>query len=497
MSVQSQSVFTQGSTLRHILVMSSTSAIGLLALFIVDLVDMYFLSLLGQAELAAAVGFAGTLLFFLTAMSIGLQIGVGALVARSEGGSDRLLAQRYCSSGMIYSFCLAALLSFFCWFYLQELLVFLGAKGKTLDYALVYCQILLPSSALLAIAMCAAAVLRSLGDAKHSMLATLGGGAVNALLDPIFIFSFGWGIEGAAAASVVARLAIFLIAFSYLIKKHHFLSWPKSAFILGDIKSVNRVALPAMLTNLATPLGSGYVMKAMAEFGDDAVAASAILGRVIPVAFAGLFALSGAIGPIIGQNAGAHLFVRVRATLLNAVMVNIAYCLTIWLILYFSRDWIVALFSAEAVTAELINFYCVYLAGLFIFNGLLFTSNASFNNLNKAHYATVFNFSRALLGTIPLVYWLSGEYGAFGVLAGELLGSVVFGCLAFATVLWQIRGSRLAVSKGLEEFEVEVSRQVETEAILSCQNALSSQQSQLGQPCEMPSYQTVRRDDDH
>ena len=71
--------------MRHLLVMTGASATGLLAMFGVDMVDMYFLTLLGEQELAAAVGFAGTLLFFVISVSIGLQIALGALVARSEG----------------------------------------------------------------------------------------------------------------------------------------------------------------------------------------------------------------------------------------------------------------------------------------------------------------------------------------------------------------------------------------------------------------------------
>ncbi len=76
-----KAVFLHGSTLRHVIIMTGASSIGLITLFAVDLVDMYFLSLLGQQELAAAIGFSGTLLFFLTAVSIGLQIAMGALVA--------------------------------------------------------------------------------------------------------------------------------------------------------------------------------------------------------------------------------------------------------------------------------------------------------------------------------------------------------------------------------------------------------------------------------
>ena len=86
------------------------------------MIDMYFLTLLGEQELAAAVGFAGTLLFFMVSVSIGLQIALGALVARSEGAHRRDLASRYCSSALIFSAAVSVLLSVVTWFNLRALL---------------------------------------------------------------------------------------------------------------------------------------------------------------------------------------------------------------------------------------------------------------------------------------------------------------------------------------------------------------------------------------
>ena len=118
----SQAVFTRGSTLRHVINMTSASAMGLLTLFGVDMIDMYFLTLLGEQELAAAVGYAGTLVFFLVAVSIGLQIALGAMVARSEGAERRDLARRYCTSGLWFNALASVLISAVAWFNLPWLL---------------------------------------------------------------------------------------------------------------------------------------------------------------------------------------------------------------------------------------------------------------------------------------------------------------------------------------------------------------------------------------
>jgi Na+-driven multidrug efflux pump len=87
--------FLTGSLTRHIITMSLTSAVGFVALFVVDLVDMLFISMLGVDELAAAVGFAGTILFMTTSVSIGLGITGGAMVAKSlgQGSPERATEQ--------------------------------------------------------------------------------------------------------------------------------------------------------------------------------------------------------------------------------------------------------------------------------------------------------------------------------------------------------------------------------------------------------------------
>ena len=416
--------------MRHVVVMTGASATGLLAMFGVDMIDMYFLTLLGEQELAAAVGFAGTLLFFMVSVSIGLQIALGALVARSEGAHRRDMASRYCSSALMFSAAVSVVLSVVTWFNLRALLEFLGASGITLEYALSYARIVLPSMPLVMLGMSMAAGIRAIGDARRSMMATVTGSLVNGALDPLFIFTFGWGLEGAALATVVARFVLLAVAWWALHKVHDLPRRVSLKELWGDVRPIMTIAGPAMLTNLATPIGGGFVLKMMSQFGDSAVAGAAIVGRITPVAFAAIFALSGAVGPIIGQNAGAGLYDRVRATLRNAVVFNVVYISLVWLLLWSCADLIVRVFSASDQAADLISFYFNYLVWAFVFNGMLFVANASFNNLHHPHWATCFNFGRALLGTIPAVYLGAQWYGARGVMAGEAVGALLFGVLA-------------------------------------------------------------------
>jgi len=425
-----QAKFVQGSIFRHILVMSSTNAIGLTALFLVDLVDLFFISLLGEIELAAAVGYAGTLSFFTTSVSIGIAITMTALVSKSLGQRDKERAQRYVINILVFGFIVTASFSALVWWFTPELLSMLGAKGRTLDLASDYLRIILPSLPILAVAMSGGAVLRSVGDAKYAMKSTLSGGAVNACLDPIFIFALGLGIHGAAIASVIARLAIMIISMRGVIIKHQLITRFNFSLFWPDLAAIVGVAIPAMMTNIATPIGNAYVTFKIAQYGDGVMAGWAIVGRIIPVAFGMIFAISGAIGPIIGQNYGAHDYLRVKQTLKKSLLFSTAYVFLMSIILMLSQSLIIHVFDAGDEAAEIISLFSNLIALSFIFNGAMFIGNAALNNLGHASYSTLLNFGKASLGTFPFVYFGSLYYGAPGVLYGQALGSVLFGIIS-------------------------------------------------------------------
>lgn len=432
--MEQEAKFTQGSTMKHILVMSGAGSIGLMALFVVDLVDMLFISMLGQDELAAAVGFAGTLVFFSTSISIGTSIAMGALVSKSLGAKRHLEAQRISISTMMTALLISCTVSVIVYIFIPELLSLIGAKGYAAERAEAYLRILIPSGPLVAVGMAAGAGLRAAGDAKRSMWATLAGGIVNAILDPIFIFALEMNVEGAAWASVIARFTVFYFSVAPLVRVHNLVAMPSIIHWFGHSKAIFAIALPAILTNIATPFGNAIVTSAIAQFGEDYVAGFAVIGRLTPVCFAVIFALSGAVGPIIGQNYGAERYDRVEDTLKNSLFVTTIYTLVVCLLLYFLQDYVVAIFSLQGDAALIVTAFCTYVAISFIFNGTLFVANTSFNNLGKPLYSTALNLGKATLGTIPFVYLGADMFGALGVMYGQAVGTLLFGLIALVVL---------------------------------------------------------------
>jgi len=427
-----QAKFLEGNLLRHITVMSLTASVGLMAVFLVDLVDMVFISWLGRDELAAAVGYAGAILFFTTSFGIGMAISAGALVARSLGAGDVQMARRRASTALLYGVGIGAIFAAIVWMNLRPLAQLMGASGVTLDLAVMYLSIIVPSLPLLIIGIVGGAILRAHGDARRAMLATVWGGLVNAVLDPILIFGLDLDLMGAALASVAARCSMAFFGLYPILRFHGGLDKPTLPQLKSDFSAILSIAAPAILTQFATPVGQAYVTRSMASYGEDAVAGMAIVARLTPVAFAVIFALSGAIGPIIGQNFGAGRHDRVRQAFRDGLVFTAVYVCAVTLILFLLRAPIADLFNAQGLARDLVYLFCGPLALAFAFNGVIFVANAAFNNLGHPFYSTIINWGRHTLGTIPLVALGAMWFGAPGVLIGQAIGGLIFGVIAVA-----------------------------------------------------------------
>lgn len=422
--------FVTGSVLRHILVLTGTGAAGLMAIFLGDLANILFLSWVGDDVVIAAVGYASSILFLTISMGIGLSIAATSLVSPALGARRRMRARRLSLNAHVLTLVAASVLSLVIWLLIPQLLQLLGATGRANELATDYLLILVPALPPLAVAMTSASVLRSAGDARRAMNVTLIGAPVNTLLDAILILGLGLGIQGAAIASALARIVMMAIGLYGVIWVHDLWGRLRIRTVIADAPAHIAVAVPAVLTNIATPFANAYVTRAMAPFGDSAVAGWAIVGRVIPVAFGAIFALSATVGPIIGQNYGADAFDRVRGALTQSLLVTAAFTGIAWIILAALAWPIASAFDATGETADLIVFFCRVLTPMFVFLGAMFVANAAFNTLGRPHYSTALNWGRATLGTVPFVQAGAVLGGAAGVLAGSMMGGFFFGILA-------------------------------------------------------------------
>lgn len=422
--------FTTGSIMRHVSVSSFTASIGLMAIYAVDLIDLIFISMLGYEEMAAAAGYASALMFFTSAINIGLSVAASVLISRSIGEDDEQEAREYATSTSMLVMVIGLIVPAILLSNIQFFVGLLGATGEVAELAASYLWIILPFTWVSGLSMVTVGALRCRGEIRLAMYPSLYGALTNAVLDPIFIFALGMGLQGAAWATVAARLVTLGAALYPAMRKHTTFVRPNLRLLLRDFQTVSHFASRAVLANVATPIGTAIVTREMSKFGPEAVAGMAVIGRMTPVAFSVIWALSGAIGPIIGQNFGAGHVDRVRRAYLDGITFVAIYVLCITLILFAIRGQIADLFNAAGLTRELIFLYCFPVALASFFSGSVFVASASFNTLGRPSYSTWLSWGQHTLGTLPFVIVGGMLMGAKGVLIGQALGSIIFACIA-------------------------------------------------------------------
>ncbi len=431
--------FTQGSTMRHVIEMTATGSIGLMAIFSVDLLTLLYISMLKDEVLTAGVGYAAVINFFAMSFNIGMMIATTALTARFIGAGDRDQARRLASSSIGWALVMALLVGFVILLSVPWLLEMIGAKGRAYTVALNFLYITLPSGPLMALGMCQSGLLRAVGDANRAMYVTLAGGISTAIFDPILIFVFDLGVMGAACVFVISRFVFAIVGWYGTSRVHDMVGKPNRANMAADAPPIFKIAIPAILTNIATPVGNAFLVRINAQFGEAAIAAIAIIDRLVPVAFGAVFALSAGVGPILSQNLGARKFDRMNSALRDALIFTFVYVLFTWMVLILARSGITSLFHATGQTAEYIVFFCYFSGLMWMFNGFLFVANAAFNNLGFPVYSTVFNWLRATIGVIPVGIYGAHLGGFKGAFIGVTFGSLVFGTAAVITAFRQVR----------------------------------------------------------
>jgi len=433
--------FVTGSTMRHVVVMTLTGAVGLMALFMVDLIDLFFLSLLKQTAVTAAIGYAGTVVFINLSVAIGTGIAAAALVARNVGAGDMARAREYATSALLFSLIVSGLITLSVGIGSGGLLSLLGAQGEARRLAQIFIWTMTPGYILVGGALCCSFILRGLGDARRAMYITLSTAIVTACADPIFIFGLGLGIQGAAIATVLGYLVSFSIGLHGVARVHGFLNPLRLDGLRRDFPALWAIAYPAILTQVATPFANAYMTHEISAFGDESVAGFAIVGRLIPVAYGIIFALAGSVGPIIGQNYGARRHDRVRQTLTDGLIFSAIYTLGASLLMLLFRHQIAEAFNASGRSVDIVVFFCTFIGISWAFAGAQFVSNAAFNNLGRPKLSTAFNWGKATLGTIPFALVGAMIGGPEGLLAGTAIGSVIFGVASVIVAYRVVRQS--------------------------------------------------------
>lgn len=426
----SEARFVTGSTMKHVVVMSVTGSVGLMFMFLVDAAALFWVSQLGAERLVAALGFAWIIQFTTISVGIGLMIAATAMVSRAIGRNRFDIARQQATSALILTFAIQAAIGLIVLFFRRDVLAFCGASGETLDIAARFLVISVPSLPFIALSMVSSAVLRAAGDGVRSMYVTLSAGMVAMLLDPLFIVWMDLRTDGAAIVIIISRLTSGVLGLYFVARVHGLVTRPDLCHLRAFVRPYMMIAIPAVLTQLSTPFGNIVVTFFVSDYGDSAVAGWAVISRITALAFGGIFALSGAIGGIIGQNYGAGQPGRIASAYRDSLVFCVVYVAIAWVILALSADAIIALFQLSGEGARLLEVFLRYAVGSFVFIGALFVANSAFNNLGRPLWSTGFNWLRDGVLTAPLALALAPALAAPGVVYAQAGASAVAGAIA-------------------------------------------------------------------
>ncbi|MEO0750924.1 MAG: MATE family efflux transporter, partial [Pseudomonadota bacterium] len=335
--------------------------------------------------------------------------------------------------------------------FIPNLLSWLGASGHVAELAEMYLWIVLPASGLSGMSMVLVAALRAHGFAKWSMYPSLAGALINLIFDPLLIFGLDMGLAGAATATVMARVATLAVALYAAARLFDVLAKPNASAVLRYAREIVEFTLPAVLASIAAPIGLSLVTRYVTQFGTDAVAGLAIIGRLSPVVFSVVNALSGAIGPIIGQNYGAGKHDRVRRAYFDALTFLGLYTVCAIALLILFRHAIADAFNTTGLTRDILYLYCGPYAIIAFFNGMIFISNAAYGNLGQPQIAPRINWLKSTVGLWPFLAGGAYFFGLYGVGAGVLLNAALFAALSHVLTLRLLERSRRVAPREVDK----------------------------------------------
>jgi len=412
--------------------------IGIIAVFFFNLVDTFFIALLGTQSLAA-VSFTMPIAMIVMNLAIGLGIASSALIARATGARNHLLAQQYVAASLLLTLVLAIVMLIFGLLFNDDVFILLGAGEELLPLIWQYMQFWWPGVVVMMLMIVINSNMRAVGNTKLPSMMMLGSAVLNAILDPILIFGIGpiegMGVAGAALASTLCWLAVVLVMI-YSLAKIDLLHWGELTFkaLLNIWQRLMSLGIPAIITNVLVPVASGFLLVMIAPMGEQTVAAFGVGARIEPFAIVAILALTSTIPVFVGQNFAAGQHDRIWQALSIAVRFILLWQIVVWLILWAVSPFLATIFSQDQVVIDQIVNYLMIMPVGYAGMGIVLCANSALNALQKTSISMLLNLVRLSIFYVPLA-WLGGHfYGFEGLLLGASLGNLIAGFLVWGMI---------------------------------------------------------------
>ena len=398
--------------------MSAPSVVSMLVIAAYNMVDAIFIGRFVGADGLAALGSNIPAVILLMGFSLFVGVGGGTAISRSLGADDPNRANVVLGTMLFMVLCLSALSLFLSVFATEWILRVLGASEVHLAMASQYLSILLLGGPFSVFTVAMNNAVRSEGNARMAMVSMVTGALVNVALDPVFIHTFGWGMRGAAWATVAANGVTTLIMASYIRSGRSSLSLKSSHVRLNlpVAREIAGVGISTLLMNVGATAIQSLVIRTLVKYGGEAeVSVYAVCNRTMMFLFMPIFGVQAGVLPIIGYNFGAKLMKRVRQTILSSVLLCTAYLTLGWGFIQLYPGTFVRAFTEDPLLLnEGIN-AIRKLSIAFPIIGIPIMIVGTFQAIGRAKYALFLTTNRTVILIIPLLLILPARMGTDGV----------------------------------------------------------------------------------
>lgn len=450
----SKNDFTIGDMKGSILRLAFPMIMAQLVNVLYNIVDRVYLGHMeGDGRLAlTGVGVAFPLITIINAFANLCGSGGAPLCSIERGRGNVKKAEKIMGNSLLLLVILGVVLTAAGYLFKTPLLYLFGASDQTIAYADGYLQIYLAGNIFVMIGLGMNPFIQSQGFARTGMMTVVIGALLNLVLDPVFIYGFGWGVEGAALATILSQMvsAVWVLAFlrgKKAILKLRLPSLKPQAELIRQILSLGLSGFTQSVTNSLVQI---FCNASLQFYGGDLyVGAMTVIYSIREVVQMPLQGFTQGAQPVLGYNYGAKEYRRVREGIRFVTVMSLAFASLFWLILMLFPGQLIRLFNGEK---ELLEVGIVSLRihfVLFIFMAFQYAGQNIFVSLGKAKQAVFFSLFRKVILGVPLILILPHLWnlGIYGVLVSEPITNIVGGLACYLTMLHVVGGELKAMEQ--------------------------------------------------
>lgn len=435
--------FSQSTMSRNIISMAIPMTLAQLVNILYSVVDrMYIGHIEGTGALAlTGLGIALPLISLILAFANLCGMGGGALCSIYRGKGDTAEAGKVMGTSMTLLLILGVAIPFLFLPFIEPLLYFFGASDATYSYAYSYVSLYLLGTPFVMIGLGMNPFINAQGFGRIGMFTVTLGAIVNLILDPVFIFGFGFGIRGAAIATIIAQgcSAIWVLLFITGKKITIPLQVSNMKLEWARVKRVVSLGLSGFFMGLTNSLVQVVCNKTLYIYGGDLyVGVMTVLNAVREVTFMVVQGLNNGAQPVIGFNYGAGLYSRVRAGARFTTAVTVCYAALVWIIVTLFPEVIIRFFSGEeALIVAAVPAIRIYFC-MFVMMSLQMAGQTVFVALGRSGYAVFFALFRKAIINAPLTVILAMFIGTSGVFWAEAISQLLGGVTCILTMYFTV-----------------------------------------------------------